>query len=57
MSDKLAFLCKNCGFGDKTLDEFCDEQLTKNNNIVVVICPNCGYDPKMKFEVTTEGKQ
>lgn len=53
MSDKLAFLYARCGFGNKTLDDFCDKQLTKDNNVVV--CPNCDYDPKMKFKVVTEG--
>jgi uncharacterized Zn finger protein len=51
MSETLAFLCKKCGCGHKTLDEFIDEQVTEDNNIVKVICPDCGYDPKLSFTV------
>jgi len=56
MSDKqkLAFLCSECNCGYKTLDEFIDEQLTTDNNIIKVICPECGFDPKMSFEVGHE---
>jgi len=51
MRKQLAFLCSKCGAGHKTLNQFIKEQITEDNNIVKVICPECGYDPEMSFKV------
>ena len=53
MNKELAFLCTECGCGYKTLREFIEEQCTKDNNVIKVICPECGHDPEMSFTVNS----